>query len=118
MTSSYLEGMRRPTLAIGLVAVLGSVLGACTSTGEKREANLYQDRTTCADFGARLGSREYTDCMLTQQSRRDQEKLNALERQRISTQLGKDSLEMSRKVQCDLDAKKDREAGRRPQRCD
>lgn len=118
MIPSYFAGMRRPTVTLGLAVLLGSLLSACTAPGEKREANLYQDKTTCADFGARPGSREYTDCMLTQQSRRDQEKLNALERQRISTQLGKDSLEMTRQVQCDIDAKKDREAGRRPRRCD
>lgn len=118
MTSSNFTAMRRPALVMGLVAVLGAGLTACASPEQKRQANLYQDQTTCAEFGARQGSREYTDCMLKQQSRRDHEKLNALERQRISTQLGKDSLEMTRKVQCDIDAKKDREAGLRPRRCD
>lgn len=117
MSRSYLSEMR-PTLVLGLVSILGSGLIACSSPAEKREANLYQDKSTCGDFGAREGSREYTDCMLTQQSRRDDEKLKALERQRISVEMSKNSQEMSRKVLCDREAKKDRKAGQRPRRCD
>ncbi|MGN6825873.1 hypothetical protein [Paucibacter sp. M5-1] len=101
-----------------MAAALGAGLAACTSPEQKRQANLYQDKTTCGDFGARQGTPEYTECMLTQQNRRDHEKLNALERQRLSIQMSKDSMEMTRKVQCDRDAKKDKEAGLRPRRCD
>lgn len=111
-------GIQRPTVALSLLTVVTATLTACASPEEKRLANLHQDKATCAEFGARQGSREYTDCMLVQQSRRDQERLNALERQRISTQFGEDSLEMTRKVRCDVEAKKDQEAGRRPRRCD
>jgi len=117
MSRPDIAAMRRPLITLGLVAALGASLAACTSPEQRRQANLYQDTTTCADFGARQGSREYTDCMLAQQSRRDNEKLNALERQRISTQNSKDSLEMVRKIECDREAKKDREAGRRPRDC-
>lgn len=110
--------MRRPALALGLAAVLGAGLGACASPDQRRQANLYQDSTTCAEFGANSDSPAYTECMLAQQSRRDHKQRDALERAALSTQLSKDSLEIGRKVQCDRDAKKDREAGVRPRRCD
>ncbi|MDY0963344.1 MULTISPECIES: hypothetical protein [Massilia] len=118
--------MNRPTISaacrrlmmLGLVAVLGVGLAACQSPEQRRALHLAEDTGTCADFGARQGSREYTECMLSQQTRRDNEKLNALERQRISTQNSKDSLEMVRKIECDREAKKEREAGLRPRRCD
>lgn len=112
-----LNAGRRLLPMLGLAAVLGMGLTACQSPEQRRYANLSEDNTTCADFGARQGSRDYTDCMLAQQSRRDNEKLNALERQRIATQNSKDSLEMVRKMECDREAKKDREAGRRPRDC-
>lgn len=107
----------RPILTLAMVALLGAGLAACESPEQRRFANLSEDSGTCADFGARQGSRDYTDCMLAQQTRRDNEKLNALERQRIATQNSKDSLEMVRKLECDREAKKDREAGRRPRHC-
>jgi hypothetical protein len=103
---------------MGIAIVLVATLGACTSPEQRRQASLQQDRMTCADFGAAPGSREYTDCMLSQQNRRDNEKLRALERQRISVQNTRDSVEMTRKLECDREAKNDREAGRRPRRCD
>jgi hypothetical protein len=118
MTSLFFTDIRQPALVVGMVAVLGAGLAACTAPEQKRQVNLYQDNTTCADFGAREGSRQYTECMLAQQNRRDNEKLNALERQRLSIQMSKDSMEITHKVQCERDAKKDREAGLRPRRCD
>lgn len=118
MSQPYLKALRRPALALGLVTLLGAGLGACASPDQRRQANLYEDRTTCAEFGASPGSRPYTDCMLTQQTRRDNKQRNALESAALSTQMSKDSLEMSRKAQCDRDAKKDRESGLRPRRCD
>jgi len=116
MNQIYLNA-GRPLLTLALVAALGAGLVACESPEQRRHANLSEDNNTCATFGAGQGSRDYTDCMLKQQSRRDSEKLNALERQRISTQNSKDSLEMVRKMECDRMAKKDREAGRRPRDC-
>lgn len=114
MTRSYFTALRRPTLALGLVAALA----ACASPEQKRQARLYQDGSTCAEFGASPGTRAYTDCMLTQQSRRDNKQRNSLEQTALTTQIAKDSQEMTRKVRCDRDARKDREAGLRPRRCD
>lgn len=117
MSRTYLNPGRRPLTMLGLVAVLGMGLAACESPEQRRYANLSEDNSTCASFGAGQGSRDYTDCMLKQQNRRDSEQLNALERQRISTLNSKDSMEMVRKLECDRQAKKDREAGRRPRDC-
>lgn len=118
MMRSHFNTLHRPLMTLGLVAMLGAGLAACQSPEQRRAIHLAEDTGTCADFGARQGSREYTECMLLQQTRRDNEKLNALERQRIATQNSKDSLEMVRKIECDREAKKDREAGLRPRRCD
>ena len=82
MNRTYLNA-GRPLLMLGLVAALGAGLAACESPEQRRYANLSEDNSTCATFGAGQGSRDYTDCMLKQQSRRDSEKLNALERQRF-----------------------------------
>lgn len=117
MSQPFFNPMRRPALALGFVAVLGA-LGACVSPEQKRQANLYQDGATCAEFGARQGSPAYTECMLQQQTRRDNKQRNSLEQTALTTQIARDSQEMSRKAQCDRDAKKDREAGVRPRRCD
>ena len=117
MSQSLFHPMQRPALALGLVAVLG-ILGGCVAPEQKRQANLYQDSSTCAEFGARPGSPAYTECMLTQQSRRDAKQRNSLEQTALTTQIARDSQEMTRKVQCARDAKKDREAGVRPRRCD
>lgn len=118
MSRPYLIALRRPGLALGFVAVLGAGLVACASPDQRRQANLYQDATTCAEFGARPGSPQYTECMLQQQSRRDNKQRHSLEQTALTTQIARDSQEMSRKAQCDRDAKKDREAGVRPRRCD
>lgn len=113
-----LNAGRRPVALLAMAALLGAGLPACQSPEQRRYQNLAQDTGTCTDFGARQGSREYTDCMLAQQSRRDNKALNALEQQRLSAQISKDNLETVRRLECDREAKKDREAGRRPRRCD
>lgn len=118
MSRTKLNPGRRPMTMLALAALLGLGLAACQSPEQRRYQNVAQDSTTCADFGARQGSPEYTQCMLTQQNRRDNKALNALEQQRLSAQISKDNLETVRRLECDREAKKDREAGRRPRRCD
>ncbi|QBE61893.1 hypothetical protein [Pseudoduganella lutea] len=118
MKLPYSTRMTRRALALGFAAACGAGLGACASPEQKRQANLYQDGATCTEFGARSGTPEYTECMLTQQSRRDNKQRDSLEQTALTSQIARDSQEMSRKVRCDRDAKKDREAGLRPRRCD
>lgn len=101
----------------GFVVALGASLSACTAPEERRQANVHQDIATCTEFGATPGSTAYTDCMLAQQSRRDKSKREALEQAALATKMSKDSQEISRKVQCDKEARKDRDAGRQPRRC-
>ncbi|MGN6825861.1 hypothetical protein [Paucibacter sp. M5-1] len=108
---------QRPLLTLGLAALIGVGLSACTSPEQRRHANLSQDSSTCADFGASPGSQAYTECMLAQQNRRDGKQREAMERAALATQMSKDSLEISRKVECAREAKKDREAGRRERYC-
>jgi hypothetical protein len=80
-------------------AVLVAVtLSGCVSAEEQRRANLYEDGSTCADFGARYGSRSHTDCMLRQQDRRDNEQLMNMERARISSETARNNLEMLREI--------------------
>lgn len=117
MIKPYFTAMRRPALALGIAVVLSASLGACVAPEQRRQANLYEDGATCAEFGARPGTTAYTECMLTQQTRRDNKQRNSLEQTALTSQIAKDSQEMTRKVQCDRDAKKDREAGRYPRRC-
>jgi hypothetical protein len=118
MSALNLNAMRRPSVALGMAAVLTIGLSACVAPEQRRQANLYQDGATCAEFGARPGTAAYTECMLAQQSRRDNKQKNSLEQTALTTQIARDSQEMGRKAQCDRDAKKDREAGLRPRRCD
>lgn len=109
---------RRPFAALGMAAVLCTVLSACETMEQKRHANLAEDSGTCAGFGAHHGSRDYTECMLTQQKRRDDKALNAAEQQRLTSQTAATNLEMVRRLECDREQKKDRKEGRHPRRCD
>jgi hypothetical protein len=61
----------RSAKQLGLMALLGIGLAGCISTTERRQVNLHQDSDTCASFGAPYGSPSYSECMLTQQRRRD-----------------------------------------------
>ncbi len=84
-----------------LLVASGAVFGVMTLTGcmsprEERRANLREDGGTCADFGARYGSRSHTDCMLRQQSRRDHEQFMNMERARISSETARNNVEMLR----------------------
>lgn len=118
MSRTNVNTARRPLTMLALAALLGVSLAACQSPEQRRYQNVAQDSNTCADFGARQGSPQYTECMLTQQSRRDNKALTALEQQRLSAQISKDNLETVRRLECDREARKDREAGKRPRRCD
>ncbi|WP_457588817.1 hypothetical protein [Ensifer canadensis] len=89
----------RTMLSIGGMVVLALALTACMSAEEQRRANLYEDGNTCADFGTRYGSQSYSQCMLQQQQRRDQELLLAAERARITSETTLNNLETMRRLE-------------------
>jgi hypothetical protein len=93
---------------LGLPAILLSVaaLTGCVSGAERRQANLHEDASTCASFGSDYGSRAYSDCMVTQQRRRDVKDLESLEKTRMTTEIARDAQIMSdraRRQRCDRD---------------
>jgi hypothetical protein len=97
-------GNRRPTFSFSVIALLGISLAGCVSTAEKRQANFYEDDSTCDDFGARYGSPEYSQCMLLQQQRRDYKERDALEKTRITSEIAREGQIMAdraRKQRCD-----------------
>jgi hypothetical protein len=71
------------------------------SGAEQRHVNLQEDSGTCAEFGARYGSPEYSDCMLAQQRRRDVKRLESLERTRLTSEIAKDAQIMSERARRD-----------------
>ncbi|SDN36897.1 hypothetical protein [Ensifer sp. YR511] len=99
MDQFEMKTVTRATLSIGGVIVLALTLTGCMSAEEQRRANLYEDGSTCSDFGTRYGSQGYTQCMLQQQQRRDQEQLLAAERARITSETTLNNLETMRRLQ-------------------
>ena len=89
-----MNSVTRKALLICSAVVLAVALTGCMSADEQRRANLYEDGGTCADFGARYGSRGHTQCMLKQQQRRDHEQILNMERARISSETARNNLEM------------------------
>ncbi|HCD84636.1 MAG TPA: hypothetical protein DEQ45_12545 [Agrobacterium sp.] len=83
--------------ALGLLALTLALTG-CMSAEEQRRANLYQDGNTCANFGSHYGSQSYTQCMLQQQQRRDQEQLLAVETMRATSETSLNNLEVMRRL--------------------
>lgn len=94
-------------------ALLGATLTGCVSP----EARLAKDSGTCASFGGSYGSPEYSQCMLAQQERRDNQGLRAAEQARLSTEIARNSMEITRQVRCDKEARRARKAGERPRPC-
>lgn len=88
--------VRKAVISLGSATVLMITLTGCMSAEEQRRANLYEDGSTCSDFGARYGSGDHTGCMLEQQRRRDQEQLLAMERARISSETARNNMETLR----------------------
>ena len=83
--------------ALGLLALTLALTG-CMSPEEQRRANLYQDGNTCANFGSQYGSQSYTQCMLQQQQRRDQQGLIAMETMRATSETSLNNIEMMRRL--------------------
>lgn len=87
----------RTTFSIGVLA-LTLVLTGCMSAEEQRRVNLREDDGTCSDFGTQYGSQSYSQCMLQQQQRRDQEGLIAAESIRATSETSLNNLEMMRRL--------------------
>lgn len=84
-------------------------LSGCMSSAERHQANFQEDANTCASFGAPYGSAAYSECMLTQQHRRDTKQRDSLERTRMTTEIARDAQIMAdraRKQRCDRDPKR------------
>ncbi len=96
---------KRPSFAMSLclAALIGLVLPVSeASAGERKDRR--EDMNTCLDFGARYGSPQYTDCMLTQQRRREVKKLESTQRTQMLSQIAKDGqlmAERARRQRCD-----------------
>ncbi|MCZ7479979.1 MULTISPECIES: hypothetical protein [Rhizobium/Agrobacterium group] len=88
-----MKKITRTTISFSMLAVTLSLSG-CMSPEEQRRA----DSNTCADFGTRYGSPTYTQCMLQQQHRRDQEQLIAAESMRATSETSLNNLEMMRRL--------------------
>ena len=108
----------RAMSVLGVCVGFGVVLTGCESTEAMRQAKQAQDESTCSSFGARYGSPAYTDCMLTQQQRRDAKRLQSAEETRLLAEAARVSNETAIRVRCERDARRDRDEGRRPRRCD
>lgn len=96
----------RPAM-LGLVALLGATL-AGGSPAEARRSHLDKDSATCADFGAHQGSRDYSQCMLVQQQRRDDKMMNFMEQQRIASELTRNGLDLRDRVRAERERKRER----------
>ncbi|WP_101925291.1 MULTISPECIES: hypothetical protein [Luteimonas] len=106
MLQSPARARRRIPLLFPFAAVLVASLAGCVSGAERQYANLQEDAGTCASFGSDRGSRAYTDCMLTQQRRRDDRDRESLEKTRLTSEIARDAQIMSdraRKQRCDRD---------------
>ncbi|MDH5832816.1 hypothetical protein [Luteimonas kalidii] len=97
---------RLSAISPGFLALLCIGLAGCVSPAERRQVNLQQDAGTCSDFGAEYGSPAYSECMLTQQRRRDVQQRESLEQTRLTTEIARDAQIMAdraRKQRCDRD---------------
>lgn len=93
-------------ISISLFALAGTSLGGCMATTERKQLNLQADAETCASFGARYGSPAYSECMLTQQRRRDEKQIESLEKTKLTSEIALEAQIMAdraRKQRCDRD---------------
>lgn len=92
-------------------------LGFADHAAMAREGSSKQrkDARTCESFGAQYDTPAFTDCMISQQNRRDTKQLRSLEEVRAVSQIAKDGQIMSeraRRQRCDRNPDR-RECGRR-----
>lgn len=97
----------RSLLPLYFAAFVGAAgLSGCMSGAERHQANFNEDANTCRSFGADYGSAAYSECMLTQQHRRDAKHRESLERTQMTSDIARDGQIMAdraRKQRCDRD---------------
>lgn len=103
------------SILVGLIAILS--LSACQSAVERERLARQIDSQTCIDFGTVAGSKEYSECMLKQQERRDNAALQAAERQRALSEATRNNTETARRLGCEREAEKERKRGETPRDC-
>jgi hypothetical protein len=104
----------RPVL-LGFAALLGTAMAGSASAQERGAHN--EDSRICASFGVGHESSENSDCMLTQQRRRDDAPLRAAEQQRLSVETARSKVEMVRGMRYEGEAKREHQRGERPRLC-
>lgn len=100
-----------------LIAGLVAILTGCQSTQERERLARQNDSQTCLEFGTKLGTSEYAECMLRQQERRDKAALMAAELQRANSETTKNNIETVRRLGCEREAEKERKRGEKPRDC-
>lgn len=103
------------SILIGLMTVVA--LSGCQSPQERERLARQNDSQTCIEFGTVIGSKEYTDCMLKQQERRDDAALKAAEMQRALSETTRNNTETVRRLGCEREAEKERKRGEKPRDC-
>lgn len=66
-------------LLIGMLCIV--MLGGCKNKAQRQAKKLQNDQHMCASFGFKAGSKEFAECMMQQQSYRQQNQI--LECQRV-----------------------------------
>ncbi|WP_404339696.1 hypothetical protein [Pseudoalteromonas mariniglutinosa] len=94
-----------------------TILSGCQSTEERERIARQNDSQTCIEFGTKLGTSEYSECMLRQQERRDKAALVAAELQRAYSETTKNNIETVRRLGCEREAEKERKRGEKPRNC-
>jgi hypothetical protein len=117
MDSRFFALRCRRALVLALWMLLSTIVTACAFAGEPRKMASHHDGAACESFGAHYGSPEHARCLLVQQQRRDAETTDALERQRLSSEIARNNVETVRRMRCEREAKRERKSGMRPRPC-
>jgi hypothetical protein len=105
---------RMVRLSACFVALLSLGIADSAAMAEGGNSKQRKDARTCESFGAKYDTPAFSDCMLTQQRRRDTKQLRSLEEVQMVSQIAKDGQIMSeraRRQRCDRKPER-RECGR------
>lgn len=104
MTLRLFANTRPVVVATVIAALMSLTFAECTATAQGRRSKQRDDARTCESFGARYGTPAFTDCMLTQQRRRDAKQRKSIEESLMLSQLAKNGqimAERARRQRCD-----------------